>query len=362
MMHYRLEACRSERCDVIVERGVLKHVGTRLRDSYPESKRAVIVTDRHVRALYADQLAKSITSSGFLCDILDVPAGELSKSLKSAVSLWEQLTDLNFRRRDLIVALGGGVITDLAGFVAATYMRSVPYTNVPTTLLAQLDAAIGGKVAVNHERAKNLIGFFNHPLLVCIDPDVLRTLPVKEIRQGLAEAIKVAVVASPQLFEFIEQQAQALLAGDLDTLTEVVVMAVVAKIRLVSQDPYEKQLQRVLNFGHAIGHAIESLLAYRGIMHGDAIAIGMSIATRIACTRGVCDRRTADRILGLMNRVGLPVCAPDLSPSQVCEALSVVRAIRNGRIHLVMPSGIGNCAFTDDLSRADLEHYLVGEA
>jgi 3-dehydroquinate synthase len=175
----------------------------------------------------------------------------------------------------------------------------------------------------------------------------------------LAEAIKIAVIASPQLFSFIEKHASAMLAGDLDALAEVVVTAVATKIGFITDDPYETELQRALNFGHAIGHAIESLMQYRGITHGDAIAIGMSTATRIAHVRGICDTHTATRILAIMDRVGLPKSAPGLSRSQVFEALSTIRAIRNGMLRLVMPTGIGSYAFTDDLSTADLENYLA---
>jgi len=354
------EPNRHERCEIVVQSGILREVGSRLRHNSPKAERAIVVTDRHVQALYANLLVESLTSAGLKSDVLVVEPGEQSKSLAVATSLWERMAALRFRRQSVLVALGGGVITDLSGFVAATYMRGVPYVNVPTTLLAQLDAAVGGKVGVNHERAKNLIGFFYHPRAVYADPEVLRTLPIQEVRHGLAEAIKVAIIASRPLFDFIEQHAFALLSGDMALLTEVMKMAVVAKVALVAPDPYEHDLRRALNFGHTIAHALETVLAYRGISHGDAVAIGIATATRIAMVRGLCNGQTAERILELLTRIGLPIVAADVTPAQVWQALAAIWAIRDGHFYEVLPTDIGHYVFSDDLSENDLAHYMLG--
>jgi 3-dehydroquinate synthase len=356
---YYLETCRQEKCEIVIERGALDYVGQRLRDVCPDAKRVVVVTDRHVRELHANQTAHSILDVGFDCDVLDVPPGEPSKSQAIAVYLWEQLTTLGFRRRDTIVALGGGVITDLAGFVAATYMRSVPYVNVPTTLVAQLDAAVGGKVAVNHERVKNLIGAFYHPRAVCVDPNVLITLPKQEIRYGLAEAIKVAIIGSPPLFRLIETHCEALLNCDLPILSQVVIEALRVKAELISSDPYERELRRSLNFGHTIGHALETEMAHQGITHGAAVSIGIAAATRIAVQKGICDPKTARRVVNLLIQVGLPTSAPDKDPRQVWESIRTITLIRGGGIHFVLPMRIGEVTITEDISGADIPRCLV---
>ena len=360
MQRFGVKVSRLDDYDVLIEPGILGQVGMQLRDTSPESEQAVVVTDRHVQALYGKLLEESLTGAGFKNGMLVVEPGEPTKSLAVAIDLWERLVQLGFRRRSMLLALGGGVITDLTGFVAATYMRGVSYVNVPTTLLAQLDAAIGGKVGVDHPRAKNLIGSFYHPRAVYVDPDTLRTLPVQEIRHGLAEAIKVAVIGSQPLFEFIERRTPALLGGDMAVLTEVVTMAVAAKVALLVPDPYEHDLRRALNFGHTIGHALETALAYKNISHGDGIAIGMATATRIARARGFCERGTADRILALLARVGLPVIASGDTPAQVWQGLGVIRAIRDGHFHEVLPTGIGHYVLSDDLSESDLERYMLG--
>lgn len=357
MTHFCLEACRQERCEIIIQAEILGQVGVLLQDIVPRSKHAVVLTDRNVQVLYSSNLEKGLKDTGHKSDVIAISPGERSKSLAVAAEMWEHLVSLGFQRRSILIALGGGVITDLGGFVAATYMRGVPYVNVPTTLLAQVDAAIGGKVAVDHIHAKNLLGSFYHPCAVYSDPNVLKTLPVEETRHGLAEAIKAAIIGSQPLFEFIEQHALALLNGDTSLLTRLITMAVTTKIAFLTPDPYERDLRRGLNFGHMIGHALETALAYKGMPHGEAISIGMATATRIAQARGLCDEQSASRIQALLAGIGLPI-ATSVTSSQIWHSLSIIRAIRNGHFYEVLPTGIGQYVFSDDLSEIELGHYL----
>ena len=329
-----------------------------MRNLVPGSDQAIIITDRKVRVLYAALVAQSLQKANFKSTIIAVEAGEQSKTLVEASFLWKQLTKLEVKRRGIILALGGGVITDLAGFVAAGYMRGIHYINIPTSLLAQVDAAIGSKVAVDHEAAKNLIGFFYHPLAVFIDPNVLRTLPEAEIRHGLAEVIKVAIIQSPYLFEFLEHHAADLLNFDIKRLSQVIEMAVKAKIPLVTADLYERNLQRALNFGHTFGHALETALCYKNISHGDAIAIGMATAARIANARGILDNQTTDRIIELITGFKLPVFAAGVPSAKLWKALSIIRSIRNGYFHVVLPNAIGGHVFYENLSPKDVEQYM----
>jgi 3-dehydroquinate synthase len=349
---------RKDSYDIIIEPGILTRLGEYLRNLGLNSEHTIVITDRNVGVLYADLLAQSLQKENFKSTVIAVEAGEQSKTLAKASGLWKQLAKLEVRRRDIIIALGGGVITDLAGFAAAGYMRGIPYLNIPTSLLAQVDAAIGSKVAVDHEAAKNLIGFFYHPLAVYIDPNVLRTLPEAEIRHGLAEVIKVAIIQSPYLFEFLEHHASALLNFDIKLLSQVIELAVNAKIQLVTPDLYERNLQRALNFGHTFGHALETALSYENISHGEAIAIGMAAATRIANARGLLDDRTTMKIIDLIARFKLPVFASGISTGRLWKALSIIRSIRNGYFHVVLPNAIGGYIFYENLSAKDVEQYM----
>ncbi len=316
------------------------------------------MTDDHVAELHGDRILEQLRQGDFATQTITVPSGEQSKSLAAATHLWDRLAHCGFARRSVLVAFGGGTITDLTGFVAAGYMRGVPYMNVPTSLVAQLDAAIGSKVGVDHPTAKNLIGFFHHPLGVLADIDFLRTLPACELRQGLAEAIKVAVIDSPRLFEFIEQHGSQLVAGDVELLSTCVEMAIGAKVRLLAPDLYESNLRRGLNFGHAVGHAIEAAMDYKGLNHGDAVSVGMATAVRISRATGLCGELEAERLLNLLRRLGLPTVVTGLDSQKFLSALAAIRAVRNGSFHEVLPTGIGQYVFSDDLAEDDIRRHL----
>jgi 3-dehydroquinate synthase len=281
-----------------------------------------------------------------------VPAGEASKSLENASRLWDWLAHSALARRDVVLTFGGGVINDLGGWVASGYMRGLPYVNLPTTLLAQVDGALGGKVAVNHQLAKNLLGAFYNPIGVVSNVAYLRTLDARHTRAGLAESIKKAVIASPDYWTFIEQHAEPILAHDLDVLERLVRYATAIKTTLIERDPYEVDLRRPLNFGHTIGHPLETVTGYR-LLHGEAVAFGMVVEARIAVDRGMLPQPTFDRLVGLLRRVGLPTSASDLPESirvgPLLDAMEKVRLIRAGSLRYVLPVAPGEAVIADDV-------------
>ena len=345
---------REDSCGIITEPGLLANVGLKLRCIDSEASQAVVIADRNVEALYAKDLAASLAWAGFQCEVLTVTPGESSKSFPVAIHLWDKLVELGFSRRCVLIALGGGVVTDLTGFVAAAFMRGICYASVPTTLMAQLDAAVGGRVGVNHGRAKNLIGFIHHPLAVYNDPILLTTLSQHDVRQGLAEAIKVAVIGSSGLFDYIEAHVNGLLKKEVDLLAEVVAQSIAVKCRLL-----EHGMHRILNFGHVIGHALETETSFE-VTHGDAISIGMATVTRCAKARGLLEEELAQRIRQLLSVAGLPTSTEklDVSVDGIWEAMSFIRSGQNGQLHEVLPTAIGQCIVTDGFSKSDLQKHI----
>ena len=259
--------------------------------------------------------------------------------------------------------MGGGAIIDTTGWVASIYMRGISYINLPTTLLAQVDAAIGGKVAVNHDTAKNLIGSFYAPDAVVSCTTWLSTLDSRQFRSGLAEAIKLAVISSTQLLTFIERHLESLAALDRTCLQSLVHAASSIKCTLVERDPYEVDLRRTLNFGHTVGHAVETVTGYGPVLHGEAVAYGMAVAVRVAAARGVLPPAVAARIAGLLRAVGLPVLLGELRVAPAAEdvivALDKVRQVRDGSLRFVLPTGIGSALIVDDVGHDEIRSALA---
>jgi 3-dehydroquinate synthase len=286
--------------------------------------------------------------------LTSIPPGEASKTMATARGLLDWLAGTSIARRDVVVAVGGGVVIDTVGWVASSYMRGVPYVNVPTTLLAQVDAGLGGKVAVDHPSAKNLIGSFYQPKAVVTNVAYLATLDKRQLAAGLAEAIKKGVIASPELFDLIESVVDEVLASDLDELEELVRAASVVKCELVSLDPYEDDLRRPLNFGHTVGHAVETVTGYGPVLHGEAVAYGMTVAAQIAVVRGLLATSTRDRLVQLLRRIDLPTSLADFSvpvdPRAVVAGLGQIRKIRDSKIRFVLPVEFGCTVIADDVT------------
>jgi 3-dehydroquinate synthase len=323
-----------------------------------------VVTDETVDRICAERIAKQLAGAGIPVQKMVIQAGERSKSLPTAIGLLDWLASGEIRRRDILLAVGGGVVIDTVGWVASAYMRGIPYINLPTTLLAQVDAAIGGKVAVDHALAKNLIGAFYAPQAVVSCAGWLTTLDPRQVRSGLAEVIKMAVISSPRLLGFIEEHLSALLALDVPRLRTLVHAASAIKCALVERDPYETDLRRTLNFGHTVGHAVETVTGYGPVLHGEAVAYGMAVAVRVALNRGVLDPEVADRITGLLRAAGLPAAPAELpaapAADAVLAALAKVRQVRDGSLRFVLPAGIGTALIADDVSDTEIRAALSG--
>jgi 3-dehydroquinate synthase len=321
-----------------------------------------VITDETVDRLHSERLSQWLSGHGLRLQKIVLPSGEASKSLPTACHLLDWLAQSDMRRRDIILAVGGGAIIDTAGWVASIYMRGISYINVPTTLLAQVDAAIGGKVAVNHDIAKNLIGAFYAPYAVVSCTDWLSTLDPRQVRSGLAEAIKMAVISSRQLLEFIEQHLEPLQALDTSCLRSLVYAASAIKCTLVERDPYEVDLRRTLNFGHTVGHAVETVTGYGPVLHGEAVAYGMAVAMRVATARGVLAPAVASRIAGILQAVGLPVVLGHLpvtpAADDIIAALAKVRQVRDGSLRFVLPTGIGSALIVDDVGDDEIRAAL----
>jgi 3-dehydroquinate synthase len=353
--------------EVEVAPGLLAEVGRRHAENFSESApqlrmgpRPFILTDARVGELHGAALRAAFAAAGLLPEVLTVPEGETSKQLATFERLICELHRLGADRHAVLYCFGGGMVTDLGGFVASAYMRGIRYVNVATSLIGQLDAAVGGKVAVNTPAAKNLVGAFHHPALVLCDPALLATLSPRDFRSGMAEAIKIAIIASPPLFSFLRSRRDALVARDPAALAELVHQAARLKMELVGADPYERDLRRALNFGHTVGHALETAFAYRGLRHGEAVAVGMAIASALARRRRLLSAGDAAAIFALLRRFDLAGLVDDFPAERVAEHFRTIRLIRGGQLHFVLPVAIGRVDFTDDVATSELgEAFLA---
>jgi 3-dehydroquinate synthase len=321
--------------------------------------RVLMVTDENVGPRHGPGFVGALQTAGFETHELNLTPGESQKSLATAAWLYDVLADMQADRKTLIVALGGGVVGDLAGFVAATYSRGLPLLMAPTTLLAMVDSSVGGKVGVNHTRAKNLIGAFHQPIGVWIDTALLATLPDREYRSGLAEVVKYGVILDPELFNYLEANADAILRREAQAVLHIVARCCRLKAGVVEQDEREeKGVRVVLNYGHTFAHAFETVGGYGTWLHGEAVAAGMVCAAKLAERRGLIPSELVERQQALLARLGLPT-APDRWP--IDELLAVMRSDKKslqGRLRLVLPRRLGEVALFDDVSEDDVRLTL----
>jgi 3-dehydroquinate synthase len=306
-------------------------------------QRCAILTDANVGRLYARPAQRALTAAGFQPLLITVPAGETAKSLATVRSCYDQLAAHRLERQSFVVALGGGVVGDLAGFVAATYLRGIAVVQVPTTLLAQVDSSVGGKVGVNLKAGKNLVGAFHQPRRVLCDLDTLRTLPERELRAGLAEVIKYGIICDARLFAQLERDLPKLLRRDPRTLARVIARCCQIKADVVGQDETETGRRAILNFGHTIGHGLEAISRYGRYLHGEAIAIGQVAAARLSTRLQGLPEAAAERVARLFERAGLPTTVRLTAPQRrsLWAAMRLDKKVRSGEIKFVLARRIG---------------------
>lgn len=344
--------------NIFIDKGILKGIGDMLAKEKQPCK-TLLITDKNIDRIYSHIVTESLAQHGFRVKSFTLTPGEDQKSLETAMILYEACFDHKLDRSSLIVALGGGVAGDMSGFVAATFMRGIPFIQIPTSLLAQVDSSIGGKVAVNHPRGKNMIGSFYQPLAVFIDTETLSTLPAIELVTGLVEVIKYGVIKDAELFEYIEKSLYDILQLDQKALLKIIATSCQIKADIVAEDEKEKHVRAILNYGHTIGHAIEALTHYKKYRHGEAVAIGMLYAARIAVEMGLTGSTVFERQLSLVKRLGLPL-STGLKPKDIIKTLYLDKKAVSGKLRFVLPTGIGEVIISDQVTEEILSHVLTG--
>ena len=347
--------------NVVIGSGSLQSLGEELlRTDRPAPRKVLVVSNPDVAAPYGETCLKSLRDSGYEPELLVIEAGEDQKHLDTVSKIHDAAHRLRLERGSLMVALGGGVVGDMTGFAAATWLRGIAVVQVPTTLLAMVDAAIGGKTGVNHPGGKNLIGAFHQPKLVLIDPLTLNTLPAREFRAGMAEVIKYGVIGDPELFALLENietlsDASGLGEQNLQTILE---RSTQTKAEVVAADEREGGRRAILNYGHTFGHVVENLTGYGTWLHGEAVAIGMVAVGELAVLRGDWSRLDADRQRRLVQKCGLPAIWPALAQDAVLDTLQGDKKVQDGRVRFVIPSTIGSVHIASDVSSEEIRSCL----
>ena len=347
--------------DILIGEDLLRRIPWEIKESGLAYKFA-IVTDSTVEGLYGNALLEEFERAGLDTHIIAFPAGEKQKSRETKARIEDHMLENKFGRDSAVVALGGGVVGDIAGYVAATYTRGIPYIQVPTTLVACVDSSIGGKTAVDTPHGKNLIGAFHQPWRVYIDVNTLLTLNEKEIREGLAEVIKYGVIKDDDLFLFLERNMDSVFSYDKGALTRIIKRGCEIKGEVVEKDERESNLRKILNFGHTIGHAVENLSGYK-ITHGEAISIGMAAEGKIAVGMGLWKEEELGRLTRLLTRAGLPTSMPEyMKIENIIDTMKLDKKSRGGKIEMVLPETIGRMAEIDGSYGLKTDESLIRDA
>ena len=347
------------------ERAYPIHIGDALLDQaalfapHVGGRRAAIVTNMTVAPLYADRLDHTLQLAGAATQRIALPDGEAFKTWESLERIYAALLEARADRHTVLVALGGGVVGDIAGFAAATYQRGIAHLQVPTTLLAQVDSSVGGKTAINHPLGKNMIGAFHQPCAVVADTATLATLPPRELAAGLAEVVKYGAIHDAAFLDWIEQAAPRLLARDADALGHAIERSCAIKAQIVAADEREGGVRALLNFGHTFGHAIESAMGYGKWLHGEAVATGMVLAARMSARLGRITNAEADRLANLLSRLGLPVAPPAFPLESWLEFMGRDKKNESGRITLILLDALGRASVVRDAPEPALRELLL---
>lgn len=343
---------------IIIEDGVLKRIPELIKEASLGHKFAII-TDSNVETLYAGDLAQEFKKNDLENKTISFPAGEQNKSRDIKAWIEDQMLENKFGRDSVVIALGGGVVGDIAGYVAASYTRGLPYVQIPTTLVACVDSSIGGKTAVDTPHGKNLIGAFHQPWAVFIDVNTLLTLSDKEIREGLAEVIKYGVISDGALFSYLEENLDLIFSYNKEALTHIIKRGCEIKAEVVEKDERESNLRKILNFGHTIGHAVENLSNYK-ISHGEAISIGMVAEGKLAVEMDLWTESDLNKLIKLINKAGLPTKVPDyMKTEQIIDSMKLDKKSRSGQIEMVLPNKIGDMAQVEDGYGIKIEESII---
>ena len=350
---------------VLIEKGALSGLGKAMRLLFP-SERTLLVSDKNVYAIYGEQVLKSLKNENWQVEKYVIAPGENSKNLTIASRIYDAAVDAELDRNSPVVALGGGVVGDLGGFVAATYLRGVPLVMVPTSLLAQVDSSIGGKVAVNHPRGKNIIGSIYPPRIVLIDSEVLDTLPRRHFEAGMVEIIKYGIIEDAEFFFWLEENFESLMQGDGPLLAEAVAGSIRSKARVVEADEFEKDYRRILNFGHTIGHALEAASGFKYYLHGEAVLVGMTAALDIALALNVIKPGIAGRMKRLISKINPKKAPAGLTAERVIDKLRQDKKRIGSDIIFVLPDQIGSAIIVpvndENLLNLVINKYLKSDA
>ncbi|MBI4006974.1 MAG: 3-dehydroquinate synthase [Planctomycetes bacterium] len=320
--------------------------------------KTLIITDKNVNALYADIVSKGLAAHKFDVKVVSMEPGEEKKTLSTVEVLYDAFFDHGMDRKSLVIALGGGVVGDVAGFAASTFMRGVPFVQVPTSLLAQVDSSVGGKVGVNHPRGKNMIGSFYQPIAVFIDTVTLSTLPRAELLAGMVEVIKYGVIRDASLFDYVEKSLPKILELNDDALKTIISKSCNIKARVVEEDEREAGLRAILNYGHTIGHALEALTEYKKYRHGEAVAIGMAYASKMAVIMGLADETVSMRQISLLKRLGMPTENREIKPDDIINTLYLDKKTLGGRLRFILPTKIGEVIISDKVTEEVIRRTL----
>jgi len=339
---------RTKNYEVLIERGLLRSAAAYIRETLPTAKHFVVVTSPPIRKHWGKLLLDSFAHDSARVDVIEMRDGERHKTMATVESLSSSLVKLKADRNTVLIALGGGVVGDVTGFLASIYMRGIRFVQIPTTYLAQVDSSVGGKTGVNLTSGKNLVGCFKQPELVLVDPHVLSTLPEREYRSGLYESLKAGVIRNPKIFEFMEEKRDQILAQDAVSLEWLIAESVRVKADVVGQDEEEHGLRRILNFGHTIGHALEAETSYKVFLHGEAVAWGMVAAAMISVVMHKGSPEAAQRIIALvLAYAALPNV--DVRPKAIFRRLASDKKTLDGLVHFVLPQDVGQVDIVTDV-------------
>ena len=347
--------------EVIINTGLINNIGEELlRIGINNNRKILIISNNEISKLFGKKLLNNLKSFNFHAEIFNIKAGESNKNLASLNDIYNFAFEIGLERNSLMIALGGGIVGDVTGFAAATWLRGIDYIQIPTTLLSMVDSSVGGKTAVNHPKGKNLIGAFYQPKAVFIDPETLTTLPIREFKAGIAEVIKYGVIKDRELFEYLEsdENRHKIINLENESLIKIINDSIKTKAYIVSEDEKENGVRAILNYGHSFGHVIENLCGYGEYLHGEAISIGMKIAGNISSDKGIWLKEHSLRQDNLIESYGLPIQIPKIEKKQVFTILMGDKKVRDGKIRFVLPKKIGEVDIFNDIEDSQFLKYF----